>query len=225
MVRYGDMESPVPSPSGASDAEALRALCQRACAGDVDAAEQLLIHHHGRLCGFVRRKLGVDWQGKLDAEDILQDGYVRIFASISQFHYAGEDSFYQWASRVVDHAFIDAVRGLRRKKRDVARETSAGRDGDERRQSLLDQVLRDSITPSRIMRREDALAAMMACIARLPEDYRTVIQRHHLEEIPLKQVATELGRSEDAVRRLAGRAVQQLNECLGNASRYLSMRS
>jgi RNA polymerase sigma factor (sigma-70 family) len=88
---------------------------------------------------------------------------------------------------------------------------------------LLDHVLRDSLTPSRVMRREDAVAAMMACIARLPEDYRQVIQRMYLEEKPLKEIAADMGRSEDALRRLAGRAVEQLGRCMGRASRYLSL--
>ncbi len=207
------------------DGEEIGALCRSAAAGETAALERLLLCHYPRLIGFARRKIGVDWQGKLEAEDVLQEGYVEIFANITTFVFEGEDSFYRWATRIIDHTFIDRVRSLRRQKRDVAREAALGSgEGSSRRLLLLDQVMRDSVTASRIMRREDALAAMMACIAKLPEDYRIVVQRVYLGEEPIKAVAADMGRTEDAVRRLAGRAVNQLNECLGNASRYLSMR-
>jgi RNA polymerase sigma-70 factor (ECF subfamily) len=214
------MDSPQPH---SLDAAAIEALCQSASGGDAEALEQLLWHHNARLLGFVRRKIGVDWQGKIDAEDVLQEAFVKIFAAAKDFTYAGEDSFYRWASRIVDHTFIDQVRHQRRQKRDATREVALS--SGSRHGMLLDHVLRDSLTPSRVMRREDAVAAMMACIARLPEDYRLVIQRMYLEEEPLKQIAADMGRSEDALRRLAGRAVEQLGQCMGRASRYLSLDS
>ncbi len=67
-----------------------------------------------------------------------------------------------------------------------------------------------------------AVGALMTCIAQLPEHYRMVVQRLYLNEEPLAVVATDLGRSEDAVRRLGSRAVERLHRCLGRASHYLS---
>ena len=159
--------------------------------------------------------------GPLAPEDILQEAYVDIFNSISEFAYAGEDSFYRWATRIIDHRFIDYVRHWRRKARDVRREvqqraTSAGT------RSLLERCLPDSGTPSRVLRREDAVGALLTCLARLPEHYRLVVQRLYLDQELLAAVAADLNRSEDAVRRLAGRAVEHLARCMGRASRYLS---
>lgn len=173
--------------------------------------------------GFAMRKIGVDWQGKIDPEDILQEAYISIFAGISSFEYRGEESFYHWASRIIDHRFLDQVRSLRRKKRDASRELATGSGGDNSRyHQLLDRVSAETTTPSRVMRREDAVAAMLMCIAKLPEDYRKAVQRLYLEEAAVSEVAGELGRSEDAVRRLAGRAIEQLARNMGHASRFLS---
>jgi RNA polymerase sigma factor (sigma-70 family) len=214
------MNSPV--SRRVSDAE-LADLCHRAASADEEAVQQLLLHYHARLLGFCRRKVGVDWQGKIDPEDLLQEGYIKVFATIKDFQPDGEDSFYRWATRILDHTFIDHVRALRRQKRDIMRETASGQANSARRNSLLDRVLRDSMTPSRIIRRDDALAALMACIAKLPEVYRVVVKRHFLEEQTYKTIAAELDRSEDAVRRLAHRAVEQLARCMGSASQYFSM--
>lgn len=200
----------------------LETLCNQAAGGDAAALEQLLWTHHARLLGFARRKIGVDWQRKIDPEDILQEAYVDIFNTIGKFGYRGEDSFYHWATRIIDHRFIDHVRHWRRKKRDASREVHAAGSASTSHQSLLERCLPEMKTPSMALRREDAIGALLACIARLPDDYRVVIQRIYLQQQPLSAVAAELNRSEDAIRRLSGRALERLTRCLGRASRYFS---
>lgn len=203
-------------------ADTIEAWCARAVAADQSALEKLLWAHHARLLGFARRKIGVDWRGKIDPEDILQETYIDIFNTIGDFAYRGEDSFYRWATRILDHRFIDHVRHWRRGKRDVSRELRPAGSASSPHQSLLERCLPNVGTPSMALRREDAVGALMACLAHLPDDYRLAIQRLYLEEQPLAAVAAELDRTEDAVRRLAGRALERLTRCLGRASRYLS---
>ncbi len=204
------------------DVAALEAICRQAAAGDEEAVQRLLCIHHDRLEGFARRKVGVDWQGKIDPEDVLQEAYIDVVNGVGEFAWRGEDSFYHWATRIIEHRFIDQVRRLRRKKRDVAREVTTNRAQGSRHESLLERCLPETGTPSRVMRRQDAVSALMGCMARLPEHYRVVVQRVYLDEAPIADVATEMGKTEDAIRRLAGRAVESLKEGMGRASHYLS---
>ncbi|HVZ92905.1 MAG TPA: RNA polymerase sigma factor [Phycisphaerales bacterium] len=216
------MTSAAPNSPNSNDPVAM--LCELAAGGDADATTKLLSMHHGRLVGFAKRKIGVDWQGKIETDDILQEAYIDVFKGIATFKYQGEDSFYHWATKIIDHRFIDHARHWRRKKRDVSREMGQGGGGPNvsRHDTLLDRCLPDSVTASRIMRREEATAALMACIAKLPEDYQKVVTRLYLEEADLAEVAKEMDRSPDAVRRLASRALEHLEACVGKASRYLS---
>lgn len=200
----------------------LAELCRLAAQGDSAAIEQLLWAHRGRLFGFTRRKIGPDWQGSIDPEDILQEAYVDVFRGIAAFKYEHEDSFYRWATRLIEHRFIDRVRALRRKKRDVSREVGSGGLHASRHESFLANQLKDSLTPSKVVRRQDAVSALMACMAKLPDVWRTVVQRFHLDEEPLSNIAADMGRSEDAVRRMASRAVERLAECLRSASRFFN---
>jgi RNA polymerase sigma factor (sigma-70 family) len=197
-------------------------LSVKAAAGDQEALTRLLCSHHHRLLGFTIRKIGVDWQGKIDAEDVLQEAYVSVFSGISGFTHQGEDSFYYWVTKIIEHRFLDQVRAIRRKKRDAAREIAANPAESSRHQAMLDRMMPDLTTASRVMRRQDAVAAMLLCMAKLPEEYRQAIQRLYLDEEPIKQVAASMGKTEDALRRLAGRAVERLAACMGHASRYLS---
>ena len=204
------------------DPATIEEWCRQAVEGGTSALEKLLWAHRARLTGFLRRKIGVDWKGKIDLDDVLQEAYMDIFDGIAGFTYQDEDSFYRWAARIIDHKFIDQVRRLRRKKRDVAREVASGERSTSRHESFFRRSFPDLHTPSRAMRRADAVGALMTCIAQLPEHYRMVVQRLYLNEEPLAVVATDLGRSEDAVRRLGSRAVERLHRCLGRASHYLS---
>ncbi len=195
--------------------------CRRASSGDAGAVEKLLWVHRGRFYGYAKRKIGPDWKERIDPDDLLQEAYIAIVEGIGSFSYRDEDSFYAWATRIIDHRFIDIVRRLRRRKRDAMREVSPGAVGS-RHESFLTNKLADSATPSRAMRRDEAVAALMTGIACLPPAYRVVMQRYWLAGEPLSAVAKSLGRSEDAVRRMASRAIEQLREKLKSATRFFS---
>ncbi|MBL8878393.1 MAG: sigma-70 family RNA polymerase sigma factor [Phycisphaerales bacterium] len=214
------MDAPDQHPSSVQ----IESLCQSAVRGDTAALERLLWIYHGRLLSAARRKIGVDWQGKLDAEDILQETYVHVFADIRGFQYQGEDSFLHWASRILDHRFIDQVRRMRARKRDAQREIAPAAAGDSRYDGFIARCFPDLNTPSIALSRQDALRAIVMCMAQLPEHYREVVQRHYLDEEPLAAIASDMNRSEDAVRRMASRALDQLEICLGRASDYVRSR-
>jgi RNA polymerase sigma-70 factor (ECF subfamily) len=201
-------------------ADDVQATCQKAVAGNSDAIERLLWYYHDRLLEYARRKVGPDWHGKIDAEDILQEAYVDAFAGISKFEFRGGDSFYHWLTHVIERRFIDHVRRVRAAKRDVSREVRP--PAATSYVSLMQQCFVDSTTPSRFLRQEEAISAMMTCLAGLPDDYREVVQRVHLRQEPIAAVAADLGRTEDAIRRLAGRALERLREGLLRASQFQS---
>lgn len=203
---------------GASD---LAALCTAAALGDARAVERLLWLHHARLLGYARRKVGVEWRGRIDPEDVLQEAYVDIYARIGGLVCTDEDSFFRWASRIVAHKHVDHVRRLRSRKRDATRELAAVASGPGLA-ALIDRCLRDARTPSRAAQADDAARALSACIAQLPDDYRVAVQRLYLRHDPPGAVAADLGRSEEALRKLAARALARLRACLGRASRFMS---
>jgi RNA polymerase sigma-70 factor (ECF subfamily) len=197
-------------------------LCQAAIGGDAEALEALLQAFHRRFLGFAARKVGVDWRERIEPEDVLQEAYVSVFRTIQQFEFRGEDSFYHWVTRIIDHAFVDQVRRLRRKKRDVGRETRPAAARESLHIDLLERCAPDSLRPSRNAQQDDAVGHLMRCIARLPDHYRIVIQGVYLDQRPVNDLAAELGKTPDAVRRIGSRALEQLARCLGRASRYLS---
>src|SRR5688572_25248808 len=190
----------------------LETLCLSAAAGSGEALTTLLLLHHGRLLEHAVRKVGTDWRGKLDPEDLLQEAYFDVFTAIGTFTYQGSDSFYHWAAQIVDRRYVDQVRRWRAGKRDVAREQRRGAGGTNTSiyQGLIDRHLRDSRTPSRSLGTRESVGVVMCALAGLPDDYRQVLRRVYLDGEPFAAVAADMRRSEDAVRRLAGRALERL---------------
>jgi len=199
----------------------IEAWTRAAAGGDVEALEALFVVTHDRLLGLARRKVGVDWQGKIDPDDILQEAYIAAFNGLASFEPEGDDAFYRWTAAIIDHRFIDAVRRLRRQKRDVTRQRRMP-SRLSRHESLMGQLREGAGAPSRIVRTQDAIGSLMSCIARLPEAQRVAVQRLHLDEASLADVARELDRSEEATRQLARRGLEKLRELMGRRSRYLS---
>ena len=85
------MPPQVPSPESPSDAEVIRAVL----AGDVDAFARLVDRHHGRCLRVATHLLG----DKDDAEDVVQDAFVRAYRHLGGYREC--DRFGAWLLRIV----------------------------------------------------------------------------------------------------------------------------
>jgi RNA polymerase sigma-70 factor, ECF subfamily len=146
----------------------------------------------------------------------LQEVYLRIFQHIDQFEDRGPTSFLNWAYTILDHELIDVRRAAHRRGRDIAREVASprGHTNSGSYWNLLDQVCADSGTPSRVVRRQEALGALLECVDELSEAHRDVVQLRFLDGLPLFEVAARLGKTEAAVVALTQRALHALREAL-----------
>ena len=67
-------------------------------------------------------------------------------------------------------------------------------------------------TPSRDVMAGERADAVRAAIARLPDDYQTVLRLRYDEDLPFDEVARCMGRTANAVRKLWSRAVERLQQ-------------
>src|SRR5205814_6868901 len=115
--------------------------------------------------------------------------------------------FCAWLRRALVNNPRDALRALRRGKRDVARERSLDAYADESSARLASWLAADHSSPScRAVRNEDLLQLADA-LASLPQPQREAIVLHHLQRWTLMEVAVELDRSEAAVAGLLHRGL------------------
>lgn len=189
-------------------------LIRSAVRGDEDSVRRLLILYHPRLRARLVRQMDATLKARLDPEDILQQVYLEAFRAIGTFQYRGQDSFLRWLFTILDRKLIDEHRALRADCRDVRREMPKApiHNANTTYVDLLTRLKAASATASQVIRRDEALGVMSACLATLPDHYRQVIQMRFLQGRPVAEVADKLGRSIGSIHMICHRALLALRE-------------
>ncbi len=203
-----------------TDQEQTRTWVTAAQAGDRLALTKLLTTHHARLRARAEARMGAAMKAKTDPDDILQEVYLDVMRQIGQFKNRGPGSFLNWVYGILDHKLIDARRAAHYRVRDIDREVPLGGAAADSYWNLLDNIYAESSTPSRVIRREEALSALVSCLTGLSEAHRQVIQLRFLDGLSVSEVATRLGKSEAAISALTQRALKALRRSLDQKGEF-----
>ena len=189
--------------------------------GDRFALAKLLATCDPRLRARAEARLDAALRPRRGPDDLLQDTYMEVVRRINSFEGRDLGSFLSWVGVILDHKLIDLRRAAHCQARDVDREVlaEAGAEGSSY-WSLLDHLYADSGTPSRMIRRQEALAAMLACITGLSAAHRQVLQLRFLEGLSVAATAERLGKSEAAIVALSQRALKALREAMTHLGEF-----
>jgi len=178
--------------------------------GDEIALSKLLAVYHPRLRARAEARMDPAVRARGGSDDILQEVYLQVFRQIGRLEIRDPNSFLNWIYTILDHMLVDAHRAAHRQIRDVARECSPDVGDSSSYWSLLDQVNADTGTPSRVIRRDEALGALLACVVKLSKDQQEVIKLRFLEGLSTTETAKRMNRGENAVTALTRRAIDSL---------------
>jgi RNA polymerase sigma-70 factor, ECF subfamily len=184
-------------------------LLDRARAGGDEALSLLFERYRRRLAVLMACKLGPEWRGVIDLEDLVQETLLRAHRDLAHFTYRSPGSFLHWLSAIADHVVADAVRyqgrEMRRAEALVRFRSPSNPDGPEPA---------DSVTPSRVFAQEERLQRLMRTLDELPEQYREVLLLAKLESLTIEEISQRLGKPRQAVSLLIFRAARRLRELL-----------
>jgi RNA polymerase sigma-70 factor (ECF subfamily) len=107
-------------------------------------------------------------------------------------------------------------RQFARRCRDVDLEVSLERQLQHSSTRLADWLAADASTPSQKIGKHEQLVELAAALAALPDDQREAIEMHHIQGMPLAQIAETLGRSKPSVAGLIFRGVTAVRKQLAN---------
>ena len=179
------------------------ALVQAAQKGDVGAFEQLIKKYDRNVFRIAQHIT----QNREDAEDVVQDAFLKAYQKLDQFQ--GNSKFYTWIVRI---AVNEALMRLRKRKTDrsvpldepvelgeetVAREIAVWEDNPEQRYS-----------------KEEWRRILDEAVEGLKPDFRTVFVLRDIEELSTEETAEALGISVPAVKSRLLRARLALRETL-----------
>jgi RNA polymerase sigma-70 factor (ECF subfamily) len=161
-----------------------------------------------------RTQLGPRLQAKLDASDVAQQTILQAHQARAQFRGTTEVEKLAWLRAILANVLAAAARQFEARARDVGRERSL--EGDlERSSSRLECLLTaDQTSPSQRAVRCEELMRLATALTRLPDDQRQVVELHHLQGLPVAEVAEHMGRTRAAVVGLLFRGLKKLRQLL-----------
>ena len=176
-------------------------LVRDAVAGHPEAVDALYARVAPRILSYVRMRMGASLRTRMDSRDILQATLLKSFEHFNEFKGADKPALMAWLVRIAEREILDRADYHQRARRSPQREAPlSGQDVIEARiTSVLSRMIRDE----RAERLEHAMEG-------LSDAHREIILLRKFQELPFRDIAARLGKSEDACRMLLARALSAL---------------
>jgi len=185
------------------DVTSEEALVAQARQGDPVAFSELVRRHGNKVYRLALRIT----QNTADAEDVLQEVFLKAFTHVSGFE--GHSKFYTWLVRI---AVNESLMKLRKRRAD--KEVSL----DEPVETGADEMVREVAvweqTPEQRFSQQELRQVLDEAIDNLAPIYRTVFLLRDVEELSIEETAEALDLSIPAVKSRLLRARLQLRERL-----------
>jgi RNA polymerase sigma-70 factor, ECF subfamily len=189
-------QTPHVAPSAAADAE----LVQRVLARDEAAVRAILQANNRRLYRLARGILRND----SEAEDVVQETYVRAFTHLESFR--GDSSLSTWLGRI---AMNEALGRLRRRRPGVEWSSlpQAAREAE-----IIPFPLAAADDPEKSMAQREIQHVVEHAIDELPEPFRLVFITRVIEGMNVEETAEILGLKPETVKTRLHRARNLLRD-------------
>ncbi|KQZ79133.1 RNA polymerase subunit sigma [Mesorhizobium sp. Root157] len=196
---------PLPKQSARDRAGDLddQAMVRLALAQDADALRTIMTRHNQRLYRLARSILIDD----TEAEDVLQEAYMRAFAGLAGFR--GEATLATWLSRIVIN---EAIARLRKKRRFPT--VPPPQRGMQAVELIAFPYTTGPVDPERQMAQRQILELVEKATDSLPQDFRAVFMARAIQGLSVEETAELLDLKPETVKTRLFRARKLLREQL-----------
>jgi RNA polymerase sigma-70 factor, ECF subfamily len=172
----------------------------RVLAGETAMFEIVMRRHNQRLYRVARAILRND----AEAEDVMQDAYVRAYEHLDQF--AGRAKFSTWLTRIAVH---EALARQHRANRYQELEPMSEREGDP-----MDRLASLAPDPEQQAASTEIRMLLEEAVENLPDTYRVIFMLRDIEELSTTEAAEILEITEENVKVRLHRARALLRKSL-----------
>jgi RNA polymerase sigma-70 factor (ECF subfamily) len=178
-------------------------LVEAARSGDIGAFESLVRRYDRNVFRIAQHIT----QNREDAEDVVQDAFLKAYQNLGQFQ--GQSKFYTWLVRI---AVNEALMRLRRRRPE--RTVSIDEDIKTEEDSMPREIADWSPNPEQMYTQAELKDILGKTIQGLPPSFRTVFVLRDVEGLSTEETASALELSVPAVKSRLLRARLQLRERL-----------
>jgi RNA polymerase sigma-70 factor, ECF subfamily len=186
---------------------------------DTQALAEFLAAHRPQLMAFIERQLGTGLRRKVEPEDVYQEASAEAVRALPTAELGDRDPF-SWLCQIAERRIIDMHRHFfGAQKRDAGREVplGSGGSGSESHPALINLLVASMTTPSQAFSRNAREARLLDALGQLPQEQQSALRMRYIENLPSKQIAERIGKSDAAIRVMLTRSLKKLNELLGEA--------
>jgi len=191
--------TPIPSQAGFDEAP----FVAQARKGDDRAFAELVKRYEAKIFRLAQHIT----QNREDAEDVLQETFLRAYEHLDQFQ--GNSKFYTWIVRI---AVNQALMKLRRRRTDKS--VSLDETIDTGEDTVTREIAAWDEDPEQRFSREELGEILDSAIQTLAPTYRSVFLLRDVDDLSTEETAEALGLSVPAVKSRLLRARLQLREKL-----------
>jgi RNA polymerase sigma-70 factor, ECF subfamily len=180
--------------SSQESATDVRALVSRAQNGDREALEELYLLHFDRIYSYLHMSVG----NRHDAEDLTTQTFLKMLESIKRFRWQSAP-FSAWLFRIAHNLAMDHFRASRRWQPEEDVPEPPGETEPSAELAAFQSIGRQS---------------MLELIEGLSQEQQQVLTLKFVFNLPNREVATILGKTEGAIKSLQHRALVSLQKQL-----------
>ena len=176
-------------------------LIARAQNGDTEAFNPLVYKYQQKIYNLIYRKVG----DRETAEDLCQEVFLKAWQALPNFK--EQSVFYTWLYQIAFNCSIDYIRKRDREIIFACEELPQNADDGL-------PMLQTQPSPCQILEKEELGHVIRKAMHKLPLGQRSVLYLRYWEDLPIKEIALRLGKSEGTVKTYLHHARQKLRTLL-----------
>src|SRR5262245_46456529 len=181
---------------------------------DQQALADFIAGHRPQLMALNERQLEAPMRSKTEPDDIIPETSADAVRALPTAELGDRDPF-SWLCQIAERRIIDLLRRFfGAQKRDAAKEVPLGssRASESDSGGIINLLVASLTTPSQAFSRNAREGRLLEALEQLPEDQRTALRLRYVENLPSKQIAEQVGKTDAAVRAMLTGALKKLHE-------------
>jgi len=181
-------------------------LLAAAQAGDREALEALCVFYYPRVLRIAEVRLGRHLRRVYEPTDIAQSVFGRAYRALPRFIDRGPGSFGAWLEEIVGKTILEKARWLGAARR---------REGPP--ESVARPEAGSGRTPSQLVAMKEDVERLHEAMRQLDRRDQRAVELRQFLGLPWSEVGGALGTTEEAARKICGRALERIGRALSES--------
>jgi RNA polymerase sigma-70 factor (ECF subfamily) len=150
-----------------------------------------------------------------DPSDLVQKTLLEAHKNQADYKGTSDAELKGWLHKILEHNLLDALKWLARDKRDVKRQRPLAEDLEDS-SARIQALAAEQSSPSKQAVKNEQLIRLADSLERLLPDQREAVMLHHLQGLPIGEVARRMECTYAAAAGLLRRGLEALRELMGD---------